>query len=155
MVQSEYRLTIQCDGGSSNSIDRLSILLQQFAQEEHLSVRIAVQQSPYMTLRAADRVYRLRRDTLRYLTSDGHYCLCHLTTGERRIRIPFRDAAAQCTAASPDLYRIVSRGVLLSWHHIVDHTLDSFLMDDGTSFPVRRADRTRLFTEFDSDNKRI
>lgn len=151
MYQSEYKVTIHCDGAISNSIDRLSILLQQFAQEEHLSVHLSVQQDPWLILHAGGRVYRFRRGDLRYLTSSGHYCICHLTTGDVRLRISFADATAQLQAAAPDTFRIVSRGILLSWHHIIDHTIDSFVMDDGASLPVRRADRLRLFAEFDRE----
>lgn len=149
MHRPDYEIAILCDGSDHNQTDRLRTLLCEFASRENLSVHIKVRRNPYITLHTKDHTYRFRRDALRYLTSDGHYCICHTTRGEHRIRISFRDAAAQLTSADPDLYWTVSRGILLARSHIVDHTSCAFRMDDGASFPVRRADRTRLFQQFD------
>lgn len=153
MYQSEYNFRILCEGARSNQIDRLSILLQQFAQAESLSVRISVNQPPHVTLQCGDRTYQCPRDNLRDLVSDGHYCICHLTTGSSRLRISFADAAAQLLGAEPDTYLVVNRGILVNRHHITGHTDDAILLDDGTTYAVRRADRYRLFQEFDTGHK--
>lgn len=149
MYQSEYKVTIHCDGAASNQIDRLSILLQQFAQAENLSVHISVLQPQYVAIVCHGKRYQCHREALRYLTSDGHYCICHLTTGDVRLRISFADAAAQLATSAPDTYWTVARGVLLNHTHIIDHTRDAFVMDDGASFTVSRKDRARLFAAFD------
>lgn len=155
MHSSGYEITILCDGTDHKQTDRLSLLLRNFAQEENLSVHITVHPDPYLTLRTADHLYRLYAEDLCYLISDGHYCVCHMTSGAIRLRVSFHAAitqllqyAAADANISPFLH--INRGILVSRRHINGHTRDAFVMCDGTALTVRRADRTRLFREWDT-----
>lgn len=94
-------------------------------------------------------MYLADRD-LRYLTSDGHYCLLHCTAGTSRIRLSFREAVLQLAAADDSPYLVINRGILVNAAHIAGHTSTAFVLDDGTSLPIRRADRQRLIRAYDS-----
>lgn len=143
-------ITIRCDAAGHKKTDRLSELLCQWAQEENLSVRTTVQMMSDQTLQSGDRVMYLADRDLRYLTSDGHYCLLHCTAGTSRIRLSFREAVLQLAAADDSPYLVINRGILVNAAHIAGHTSTAFVLDDGTSLPIRRADRQRLIRAYDS-----
>lgn len=130
--------------GADNKIDRLSALLREFAQEENLSVHMTVRRPSRLTIRYNGKVFCCNAEALRYVTSDGHYCICHLTKGEARLRISFRELAGQLAAVSPTDYPVISRGILVHRSHVTGHSHDSLCMDDGTVLPISRRGRAEI-----------
>lgn len=144
MYRPDYEISILCDGSDHNKTDRLSALLREFAQEENLSVHITVRQKAYVSIRHRDGIYRCHRKALRYVTSDRHYCICHTTRGDTRLRVNFRDAAEQLLAQDPNAWLVVNRGILVAIDHIASAARDCLIMDDGTTQPISRKERTRI-----------
>ena len=143
------KIRVELTDLAPDATDRLIEMLRQYLTMEPSEILLEVRDMEKRSIPLPDGnggMLRIPYDQIRYITSDGHRTIFALSTQKRSFRIPFSEA----TASLPEEeFLCCSRGVMLNMHHIQKARNDTFLMDDGVSFPIRRSGRRDLLRRFE------
>ena len=140
---------IELTGLSPETTDRLIRLLHQWITEESSDIRLEIFDTDNRCIELPDKgglIFRMPLDRIHYVLSDRHWTIFNLGETSKRFRINFSEAASLLPESE---FLNCSRGVILNMNYILKAQQDGFLMDDGTSFPVRRNGRKELLLQFE------
>lgn len=144
------KIRVELTDLSPEVTDHLIELLHTFLTTESADILLEVLDTGKRSIPLPDGnggMLRIPYDQICYVISDGHRTIFTLDRESRSFRISFSEAAA---ALKGDEFLDCSRGVLLNMNHICKVQGDCFIMDDGTSFPVRRSGRRQILQQFEA-----
>ena len=143
------KIRVELTDLAPEATDHLIALLHTYLTTESADILLEVQDMGKRSIPLPDGnggMLRIPYDQIRYVTSNGHRTAFVLIAGIRQFRITFSEISALLPS---DEFLDCSRGILLNMQHIASAQRDSFIMDDGASFPIRRNGRREILRRYE------